>query len=306
MAADAPTIVSAALMVRDDGHLLLVQHPSSHADFGGLWSLPLEPLPDDEVAEAVLAKLLSDRFHVRPGPIEFADTIYFDGASGGRYIVNVFACHDWEGEPKFAETDYEDAGWIPPGSQSSLALIPELEQWLATAFEGGATPADGATLIGALTEARASVLAAYDAIPAAARVQPADGDWTPLDVLAHVVSVEGYYAAESQRLLEIPGHTWGVFNDRQWYDEHRARPTQPEAMVRARLDSVRGRTLAWVGSLDGAQLEAYGNHPTRGAVTVGERIDKIVRHDREHAAQLRTMNARGEQKSEDADAATDR
>ena len=306
MTADAPSIVSAALMVRADGYLLLVQHPQSQADFGGLWSLPLEPLPDDEVAEEVLAKLLSDRFHVRPGPIEFADTIYFNGAGGGRYIVNVFACHDWQGEPRFAETDYEDAGWIAPGNQISLPLIPELEQWLPNAFEGGAAPADGATLIGALTDARARVLAAYDAIPVAARVQAADGEWTPLDVLAHVASVELYYTAESRRLLEVPGHTWGLFNDRQWNDEHRMRPTQPETMIRARLDSVRERTLAWVDSLDEAQLEAFGNHPTHGVVTIGERIDKIAVHDREHAAQLHTMNARGEQNSEDANAATDR
>ncbi|HJM75227.1 MAG TPA: DinB family protein [Dehalococcoidia bacterium] len=306
MAADAPTIVSAALMVRPDGYLLLAQHPQSHADFGGLWSLPLEPLPDDQVAEEVLARLLSDRFHVQPGPIEFADTIYFNGAAGGRYIVNVFACHDWQGEPRFAKTDYEDAGWVAPGNQSSLALIPELEQWLPTAFEGGTAPTDSATLIGALTEARDGLIAAYDAVPVAARVQPADGEWTPLDVLAHSASVEVYYAAESQRLLEVPGHTWSLFNDRQWNDEHRTRPTQPEAMVRARLDSVRERTLTGIRSLDGAQLEAFGNHPTRGVVTVGERIDKITVHDREHAAQLHTMNARGEQKSEDANAATNR
>ena len=306
MTTDAPSIISAALMVRADGHVLLVQHPQSHPDFGGLWSLPLEPLPDDEVAEAVLAKLLSERFHVQPGPIEFADTIYFNGASGSRYIVNVFACHEWEGEPKFAGTDYEDAGWIAPGSQTSLALIPELEQWLPTALEGGTAPTDGATLIGSLTESRDALMAAYEEVPYAARMLPAEGEWTPLDVLAHSASVEAYYAAESQRLLEIPGHTWAVFNDRQWNDEHRTRPTQPEEMVRARLETVRQRTLSWVRSLDGAQLEAFGNHPTRGVVTIGERIDKIAVHDREHAAQLRSMNANGEQKSEDADAAADR
>lgn len=307
MAAESPQIVSAALMVREDGHLLLVQHPPSHADFGGLWSLPLVPLAGDEVAEAALSALLSERFHVQPGAIEFADTIYFNGAGGGRYIVNIFACHNWQGEPKFADTDYEDAGWIAPGGQASLPLIPELEPWLADAFEGGPPPADGATLIGALTEARAELLAAYDKTPEAARMQPADGEWTPLDVLAHVGSVEGYYAAESQRMLETPGHTWAVFNDRQWNDEHRARPTQPEAMVRARLDAVRGRTLSWVGSLDGAQLEAFGNHAERGVVTVAERIDKIARHDREHASQLRAMSAGGgTRESEDADAAADR
>ena len=308
MAAAGPQIVSAALMVRDDGHLLLVQHPQSHPDFGGLWSLPLEPLPDDEVAEEVLAKLLSERFHVQPGAIEFADTLYLNGAGGGRYIVNIFACHDWQGDPKFAGTDYADAGWIAPGGQGALALIPELKVWLGEAFEGGAPPADGATLIGALTEARAELLSAYDATPQAERTQPADGEWTPLDVIAHVAAVETYYAAESQRLLEVPGHTWAPFNERQWEDEHRTRPSQPETMVRARLDAVRGRTLSWAGTLDGAQLEAFGNHAERGVVTVGERISKIAAHDREHAAQLRTMSASGDQttESEDADAAADR
>ncbi len=303
-----PQIVSAALVLREDGQLLLVQQPQADPDFGGLWSLPMRPVDDDEVAEGTIESLLRERLHLQPGSVEFNDTIYFAGAGGGRFIVNVFSCDGWSGEPRFADEHYQDAAWLPPGGQDSLPLIPELAQWFTEALDGGTAPIDPETLVASLASARRDLLGAFDAIAEAERGQPSsDGGWSPLDILAHVASVEAYYAAESRRLLDVPGHTWRPFNERQWEDDHRAKPPESEEAILVRLHELRARTSAWVATLDGDQLGAYGNHPERGVVIVGERIDEIARHDREHADQLASFEAGTAQtESENAHAAADR
>ncbi|HJM90065.1 MAG TPA: DinB family protein [Dehalococcoidia bacterium] len=289
MAANAPQLASAAMMVREDGQLLIVHHSAFDPEFPGLWSLPMQPLADDDVAEDSIADMLRERFHVRAGPVEFAETIYIEGSRGARYILNVFTCHGWSGEPRFAEGDYDDVAWIAPGGQGAVDLVPGVDAWLETAFQGGAPLADPVSIADVLTAAREQFLAAYDAIPASKRGTAASGGWSALDVLAHNTSVETYYAAETRRMLEVPGHTWRQYNERQWEDDHRARPAEPEADVRARLEALRAETMRWVTSLATDQLEAYGNHPERGVVTVIDRIRKIAEHDREHAAQLTSM-----------------
>lgn len=307
----SPQIVSAALVLREDGQLLLVQHPRADPDFGGLWSLPMRPVDDDEVAEGAIELLLRERLHLQPGSVEFNDTIYFASAGGGRFIVNVFSCDGWSGEPRFADEHYQDAAWLPPGGQDSLPLIPELARWLTEALGGGGAPVDPATLVASLAMARRELFAAFDATAEATRDHPSsEGGWSPVDVIAHVASMEAYYAAESRRLLELPGHTWRRFNEGQWEDDHRARPPESEGAALLRLNEVRARTSAWVATLDADQLAAFGNHPERGVVTVGERIDKIARHDREHADQLASFNAGAAQSESpgngNADAAADR
>ena len=269
--------------------MLLVRHRSDDSQFAGLWSLPMEAVGEEEVAEEALERVLRDRLHVGPGASEFAETLSVGGAGDARYIVNVFTCTGWGGEPRFSERHYEDAAWVHPARCRELELVPELRSWLLRAFDNTAPAADPASLTAALEEARDALLAAYDAIPQQSREQPLLGERSPLDLLAQAASSEAYYAAESRRLLETPGHSWQPFNEAQWEDDRSMRPPEAEAEVRARLDRVREATLSWLPTLTGKQLAAYGNHPQRGAVTVGDRIEKIARCDREHVTRLEQM-----------------
>lgn len=288
---DAPTLASAALLLREDDHALVVRHRDSDARFPGLWSLPLRIVEDHEVAEDAITTVLRDVLHVQPGPFEFSDTFYLEGADAKRLIVNVFTCVAWEGEPRYSADEYEDAAWVAPANPGSLDLVPELRAWFAEAF--GAADGEGSlapdALSARLSDARMELLAAYETIPRGARTHPLEGDWSPLDVLAHAAEVEAYYFEESRRLLEQPGHTWRPFNDAQWFDIHRTRPREQETALLDRADTIRAATRAWLATLSAADLAAYGNHPRRGVVQLDDRIDKIAEHDREHAAQLRAM-----------------
>jgi ADP-ribose pyrophosphatase YjhB (NUDIX family) len=288
---DAPILLSAAILSREDGRVLLVRHPSS-GPFGGLWTLPFTPVGARETAEDALQRVMLDLLHLQPGPCEFSDTIYLHGGAGQRFVVNAFTCVGWGGEPRYSDRDYQDAAWVsrPP---ADMPLPEGLRGWFDRAFDGEDGSLDPAALDETLTRLREELVEAFEAIPEGVRDEPLDGTWSPLDVLAHAADVEAYYIAETRRLLEIPGHTWRPFNEPQWEEARRVYRAvygpEDERMVRARLQHVRSETRPWLDSLTAEQLAAYGNHPERGVVQVAERVQKLTCHEREHLDQLRAM-----------------
>lgn len=303
MTLDPPRLVSAALLLRDDGRVLLVRRRPGDEPFGGQWAPPLDLVQEAETAEDVVARVLRERLRVDAGPVEFTETLYAAGADGARHIVNVFTCVEWRGEPRFSEGDYGDGAWVDPAALGTLEVAPEVHDWLATAFAGAAPVTDPQALTAALAEARSALLAAFDAVPADGRARALDGEWSAVDVLAHAASMEAYYRAEARRLLEVPGHTWQTFNPAQWDEDRRLRGPEPEADVRSRLAAAREATLGWLSTLGEEELATYGNHAERGAVTIAGRIHEIARHDLEHAEQLRAMGgAAGKDGAASADA----
>ena len=325
-------IVAAVALRRTDGRVLLVRHAdASHPGAAeGHWTLPAEPVADDEVVETALARLLEDRLHLASDHVEFSESVGLPGA-----IANVFACAEWTGDPAYSADDYADAAWAAPHAPGAVDLDEGVRTYLAGAFPAPApapqpavpavsmphsgepknlirreatapaapavwsmTPDD---LLAELEEARAALTTAYERFDEAWLDVTLDGEWAPVDLLAHCATVEAYYAAESRRLAEEPGHTWRGFNPDQAEAERAGLARPGDRAVRARLQAIRADTLAWIETLDANALAAYGNHAERGAVRIGERIEKIARHDREHTEQLAAMLAATEADDEDAD-----
>ncbi len=291
-----PRLLSAAIMVREDGLVLLVQHPAA-SPFAGKWSMPLTGVPDHETAEDALERMLREALHVEPGAYDFLDTIYVNAVNGGeRFIVNAFTCIEWNGEPRFGSEAYADAVWLSPGAPGGLDLLPEVREWLKTAFEdetGALMPReyDRETLLADLASARGDLIAAFDAVPSVLRTQADGSGWSPLDVLAHVVDVETYYRNEVRRCIRGAGQKWRLFNESQWEDAHRLRPAEDERTLRERLSQVSGETRAFLANASPELLAVYIDHPERGVVQVGDRVEKIASHYRNHANQIREMVA---------------
>ncbi|MEZ4502787.1 MAG: hypothetical protein R3C39_09200 [Dehalococcoidia bacterium] len=290
--AGGPEIATAALLVREDGTVLLVQHHEGHTEFGGRWSLPMHVVGDEEVAEDALERLLREVLHVEPGPYEFAETLYLSGEAGGRYIVNVFTCVAWGGEPRYTGRAYADGAWARPGAAGAIDLDPDVRAWLFDAFSedaaAAAEPGDERAIVEQLTDARDEMLAAFEAIPHQWHDNALDEAWSPLDVLAEAAAVEAYTLDEAQRLL-VPGHTWRDFNDDQWAADYRVRPPETFEEIHSRLDETRANTRAWIEQATPEQLATFGNHLERGVVTVADRLEDIARREREHVARLRRM-----------------
>ncbi|MEX2229036.1 MAG: DinB family protein [Dehalococcoidia bacterium] len=296
-----PLLTAGVVLMRDDDAILLVRHAARGDDRGDVgplderWTLPLSGIATHETAEAAVERVCRDQLHIVPGAFEFNDTIYLVGRDGSRFIVNAFLCVEWRGEPRTSARDYADAAWVAPARALEIEgeLVEGLEAWLAGAFGREAAEATPEALAVELEDAHEQLLAALEGIPLPMRHEPLAGDWSALDAIAHVADAEAYYAMETRRVLDTPGHTWRPFNDAQW-DVARAlyaRNHEPEdpAAVRARLAAVRAETRRWLTSLTPADLAAFGNHAQRGAVQVADRIAKMTNHVREHAEQLRAM-----------------
>lgn len=338
-------IVAAVALRRADGRVLLVRHADAEHPGAaeGRWTLPAEPVADDEVVETALARLLEQRLHLASDAIEFSESVGLPGA-----IANVFACAQWTGDPAYSADDYADAAWAAPHAPGAVDLAESVRAYLASAFpapapraparlqtrtetpqapapavpavsmphsgepknlirrEAAPAPAPAVwsmttdDLVAELEEAREALTAAYGRFDEAWLDVTLDGEWAPVDLLAHCATVEAYYAAESRRLADEPGHTWRGFSPDQSEAERAGLPRPEDRAVRARLRAIRVDTLSWVESLDANALAAYGNHAERGAVRIGERIQQIARHDREHTEQLAAMLAATEADDEDA------
>jgi hypothetical protein len=337
-------IVAAVALRRADGRVLLVRHADSDhpGAAGGRWTLPAEPVADDEVVETALARLLQERLHLASDATEFSESVGLPGA-----IANVFTCAEWSGDPAYSGDDYADAAWAAPHAPGGIDLTDGVRAYLAGAFPAQSpsrgdtpqAPARGETpqapavpavsmphtgepknlvrreaapaappavwsmtpddLVEELEEARETLTAAYGRFDEAWLDVTLDGEWAPVDLLDHCATVEAYYASESRRLAEEPGHTWRPFNPDQSAAGRAALPRPEDRATQARLDAVRAGTLAWVEGLDAEGLAAYGNHAERGAVRIGERIQLIANHDREHAEQLAAMLAATEADDEE-------
>ena len=389
-------IVAAVALRRADGRVLLVRHTdSAHPGAAeGRWTLPAEPVADDEVVETALARLLTQRLHLASDATEFSESVGLPGA-----IANVFTCAAWSGDPAYSADDYADAAWAAPHAPGGVDLPEGVRAYLASAFPAPQVPARGDTpqvpgrgdtpqapgrgdtpqapgrgdtpqapgrgdtpqapgrgdtpqapgrgdtpqappprvvpavstpttgapknlirrdtapppaapplwsmtpdsLVAELDEAREALTDAYARFDEAWLDVTLDGDWAPVDLLHHCVTVEAYYASEARRLAEEPGYTWQGFNPDQSAAERAGLARPEDRATRGRLQSIRVDTLAWIEALDSEDLAAYGNHAERGAVRIGDRIQEIARHDREHTEQLAAMLAATEDDTRDED-----
>ncbi|MGE0227873.1 MAG: DinB family protein [Dehalococcoidia bacterium] len=289
VAPETTTIVASAVRIRRPDDAVLLVRPSRGLG-GGIWSLPMAQMPEQSTAEATAAQVVRDGLRMQPGWFQFAETLSIK-RDGIEVIINVFDAVGWSGEPRYAERDYEDAAWVTVEALDGVDVIPEVAAWLRG--DDAPVPDDvrPERLSGMLVQARGEVFSAYSSISPRDRERPLDGDWAPVDVLAHLASAEAYYLREARQLGSSGAHSWRPFNVDQWDADrlYRARPMDSEVV--ARLHQVQTDTLKTVGGMIEAELAHYGSRGFGGAIRVGEAILAIADHDVEHTAQLTRMHS---------------
>ncbi len=293
MTSSTPQLASLGVLVRKDGRVLMVRHPSG--PFAGRYSMPIIGVADHETAEDALERLLRDMLHVEPGTYEFLDTLYLNGSGGERFIGNAFTCIDWQGELRYTRELFDDAVWLAPEDPGELALLPEVREFFRTAAQdqtGVFAPAVAASeLLAEITEAREGLLAAFDAVPEALRAEILDEaeGLSPLDVLACAADVEAYEVAELRRCLSTPTRVWTPFNLAQWGDLLLRLPPMTEAAVRERLDAVRAETQDWLRLAGTDVIDAYVNRADGSVGRVGGHVAALATGDRARTDQLQRM-----------------
>ncbi len=127
-------------------------------------------------------------------------------------------------------------------------------------------------------------LAAFpDRVAAAARAAAPDpvapGEWTPEQVVRHLVAVEtDVHQARLRDLATVAGPRWTWTEPGPWSGQ----PDLGLDGVLQRFAELRGETLAVVGALDDAGWARSGHHATFGALDVAGVLRNAVDHDDEH------------------------
>jgi hypothetical protein len=139
---------------------------------------------------------------------------------------------------------------------------------------------------------RAGLVAALAAIPsrlasaaqAASPEPPAPGDWTPSEVVRHLIAVE--LEVWHPRLVQLKAENhplWPWAEPGPWVGE-------PDASLDRLLEvyaQARAVTIASLDALDDAGWATTGTHATFGELDAAGLMTRAIDHDDEHLASLR-------------------
>ena len=150
-----------------------------------------------------------------------------------------------------------------------------------------------------LTVARSSLVGARPAVEGGEPWQLSDNfgtepeaTWGPRETLAHVQEMLPFWLGEIERVIDAAGGGATPFG-RVATDEIRLAiierdRTLPLRELFGRIDAGVDRIAQRLGELEDADLEARGEHPRLGPMTVAQILDRFVcGHLEEHAVQLR-------------------
>jgi hypothetical protein len=118
-----------------------------------------------------------------------------------------------------------------------------------------------------------------DAARAAPTQEPAPGEWTPSDVVRHLIAVE--QLVWHARLVDLAADdhpTWPWTEPDRWAGE----PGASLDRLLATYAAVRSSTIATLEALDDDGWARTGTHATYGELDVGDLMTRAIDHDEEH------------------------
>jgi hypothetical protein len=118
------------------------------------------------------------------------------------------------------------------------------------------------------------------------RARPAHGQWSALEIVAHLRDVErDVVAPRLERLLSEPAPDLADVDVRGW-SEARGWADEDPAAVLEGFRVVRGGLVARLATLGRDDWSRSGTHARRGPFSVSDLVRSLVEHDLEHRRQL--------------------
>jgi len=126
------------------------------------------------------------------------------------------------------------------------------------------------------------------AAQAASPEPPAPGEWTPSDIVRHLIAVEREVWHPRRAQLGAEDHpTWPWAEPDRWTGNPDA--TLDDLLVTYAAD--RASTMATLDALDDAGWARTGTHATFGVLDVAGLMDRAIDHDEEHLRSFETSRA---------------
>lgn len=115
---------------------------------------------------------------------------------------------------------------------------------------------------------------------------PAEGEWAPATVVAHLADAELVYSVRIRMTLTAERPYLAAFDENAWVRRFAELETDPKEAL-ARWRTLRDANLRVLGSLEPDEWNLTGLHAERGELTVTRIADLLVRHDHAHLGQIR-------------------
>jgi uncharacterized damage-inducible protein DinB len=146
-----------------------------------------------------------------------------------------------------------------------------------------------------LQTSRAELMAAITGLDdTALRARTTSGVWTPVQLLAHLLSTERIFIERARKTVEQDHYVvTPVSGDVR--EEHLGMAKRmPVPQIVHGLLAQRRDTLQFVESLTRNDLERKLSHPVRGEQTALWQIEHVIEHEQEHAQEIRARRAAAE------------
>ena len=123
-----------------------------------------------------------------------------------------------------------------------------------------------------------------------ARWKPSPDDWSILEVVNHLYDEErDDFRTRFDLTLHRPEADWPPIHPSQWVIDRRYHERDLAQSVQAFL-AEREKSLAWLRTLNDADLSVTHSHPQAGSMPAGEMLASWVAHDCLHIRQLTELH----------------
>lgn len=122
------------------------------------------------------------------------------------------------------------------------------------------------------------------------RRRPRPGEWTVIEILAHLLDGEVALGFRVRTLATEPGAAIVPWDQEQWTPGLRHRRADPRITLAA-FAALRADTLALIRRLTPAQRRAAGLHPEYGRLRIDQLLDHWAEHDLLHLEQIQSTLA---------------
>jgi len=122
-------------------------------------------------------------------------------------------------------------------------------------------------------------------------LRPAEGEWSVLEVLAHLVDTDYHYATQALAMRDNPHHMLVHFDDKAWKQEHADIRETSFANVLALLSESHASVLYHLASMSDDDLDSPGRHPRGIPYTVRNVFLRYPQHDEDHTRQVQEILA---------------
>ncbi len=123
--------------------------------------------------------------------------------------------------------------------------------------------------------------------------RPARGEWSAVEVLAHLLDAEVTLGFRIRKIAAEPGAVMVAWDQEKWTERLRHRRAGATGLLAA-YAALRAANVAQARRLAPAARALRGRHPEYGPISLGQMLEHFAEHDLVHRDQIRsTLRALG-------------